>query len=212
MTGGRHDSLSLCEPESGETGKGGACPQSVNENRQILCSAHFVLSFICSGDRKGHPVLLCHRVDFLYAAAVIRSLKVAGADERNHHQGCCRHFSRYVWNGSSIWTKHLWIHYLLLAVMYLPVLYPTVITHNPASSFIACVAYSSVAVSHGFDVSPFSWGINRLIDTMIGILVAYVVNCIHMPARGKRDHLYAVAVMRCRRGKTVCWTIIRRCA
>ena len=144
--------------------------------------------------QKGIPFYSVIASIFCMQPLLSRSLKVAGERMKGTIIGVAVGIFTLCLERQFHLDEHLWIHYLLLAVMYLPVLYLTVITHNPASSFIACVAYSSVTVSHGFDVSPFSWGINRLIDTMIGILVAYVVNCIHMPARGKRDHLYAVAV------------------
>lgn len=144
--------------------------------------------------QKGIPFYSVIAAIFCMQPLLSRSLKVAGERMKGTIIGVAVGIFTLCLERQFHLDENLWIHYLLLAVMYLPVLYLTVVTHNPASSFIACVAYSSVTVSHGFDASPFHWGINRLIDTMIGILVAYVVNYIHMPARGKKDHLYAVAV------------------
>ena len=43
---------------------------------------------------------------------------------------------------------------------------------------IAGIVFLSVTINHAGDLVPFNFAINRIIDTLIGVLVAFYVNYI----------------------------------
>ena len=80
--------------------------------------------------------------------------------------------------------------YALISFMIIPVIYITVLLKKTSASYISCVVFMSVTVSHAADVNPYVFAINRMLDTLIGIAVAYGINCIHLPVRLQKDMLY----------------------
>ena len=64
------------------------------------------------------------------------------------------------------------MQYALISFMIIPVIYITVLLKKTSASYISCVVFMSVTVSHGADVNPYLFAINRMIDTLIGIAVA----------------------------------------
>lgn len=69
-----------------------------------------------------------------------------------------------------------YIHYLVLSLFLIPIIYSNVYLKVPNSTYISCVVFLSITVSHGGDVSPMNFALNRIIDTLIGIGVSLVVN------------------------------------
>ena len=61
------------------------------------------------------------------------------------------------------------MQYALISFMIIPVIYITVLLKKTSASYISCVVFMSVTVSHGADVNPYLFAINRMIDTLIGI-------------------------------------------
>ena len=82
------------------------------------------------------------------------------------------------------------LQYALISFMIIPVIYITVLLKKTSASYISCVVFMSVTVSHGADVNPYLFAINRMIDTLIGIAVAYGINCIHLPVHLRKETLY----------------------
>ena len=82
------------------------------------------------------------------------------------------------------------MQYALISFMIIPVIYITVLLKKTSASYISCVVFMSVTVSHGADVNPYLFAINRMIDTLIGIAVAYGINCIHLPVHLQKETLY----------------------
>lgn len=75
------------------------------------------------------------------------------------------------------------IHYTIVSIMIIPALYIPVCIKQPQSSYLCCVVFMSITVSHIQDENPFIFGINRMVDTLIGIGIALFVNkiSIHKP-------------------------------
>ncbi len=69
-----------------------------------------------------------------------------------------------------------YIHYLVLSLFLIPIIYSNVYLKVPNSTYISCVVFMSVAVSHGGDTSPMFFALNRVIDTLIGIIISIIVN------------------------------------
>lgn len=82
------------------------------------------------------------------------------------------------------------LQYALISFMIIPIIYVTVLLKKTSASYISCVVFMSITVSHGADVNPYLFACNRMLDTLIGIAVAYVLNCVHLPYHLRKDTLY----------------------
>lgn len=73
------------------------------------------------------------------------------------------------------------LQYGLVSLVIIPLIYVTLLAKKPTASYITCVVFMSITVSHGADVNPqlFVW--NRMLDTLIGIAVAVLVNLLVKP-------------------------------
>lgn len=68
------------------------------------------------------------------------------------------------------------VEYLLISVALIPLMYVTILVKKPAATYITCVVFLSVTVSHGVDLVPYAFALNRMLDTLIGILVSLGIN------------------------------------
>ncbi|MCM1511927.1 MAG: FUSC family protein [Oxalobacter formigenes] len=50
---------------------------------------------------------------------------------------------------------------------------------------ITCIAFLSVTITHGTDLSIFNFAFNRILDTLIGVFVSFFVNIIPLGRQGK---------------------------
>ena len=73
------------------------------------------------------------------------------------------------------------LRYTIISIMIIPLLYIPVALHQPSSSYLSCVVFLSITVSHIGDQSAFIFGCNRILDTLIGIFLAIFVNAFHLP-------------------------------
>ena len=78
--------------------------------------------------------------------------------------------------------------YLFISLMIIPTIYTTIWLKKPSASYISCVVFLSITVSHGADGNPYMFALMRMLDTFIGILVAYAVNLIHLPSTKESDN------------------------
>lgn len=72
---------------------------------------------------------------------------------------------------------------LATALCVVPLIYINVLLKSPSSSYITCVVFMSIVVSHGADLNPFLFGFNRILDTLIGIGVSLLVNLLIAPKK-----------------------------
>lgn len=75
-------------------------------------------------------------------------------------------------------SEMLLLKYFIVSLLIIPLIYITIILKKPSASYITCVVFLSVVISHGNDISPFMFGINRIIDTLLGIGVSIIINAI----------------------------------
>jgi uncharacterized membrane protein YgaE (UPF0421/DUF939 family) len=68
------------------------------------------------------------------------------------------------------------IYYLILSLFLIPIIYTNVYFKTANSTYISCVVFLSITVSHIGDASPMLFALNRIIDTLIGILISLLVN------------------------------------
>ena len=84
--------------------------------------------------------------------------------------------------------------YLSASAMIIPVIYITVITNNRNASFFSCVVFLSIALTHSFDVDPYLFVFNRVLDTFIGIGVGLAVNIFRLPVRHDSETLFVSGI------------------
>ncbi len=82
------------------------------------------------------------------------------------------------------------LKFLLISVVIVPVIYVTVLLKKPTASYITCVVFMSITVSHGLDANPYLFTMNRIVDTLIGIFVSLGVNAFHLPKRKNKNLLF----------------------
>lgn len=70
------------------------------------------------------------------------------------------------------------IHYLVLSLFLIPIIYTNVHLKTYTSTYISCVVFLSITVAHGGDSIPMYFALNRVIDTLIGIGVSWIINII----------------------------------
>lgn len=68
------------------------------------------------------------------------------------------------------------LRYALAAAALIPLISLSVWLERPKATFLTCVVFLSVVVTHNADVDPFLFPVNRVLDTTIGIAVALAVN------------------------------------
>lgn len=79
---------------------------------------------------------------------------------------------------------------LITSVVIIFVLYATVILNKKNASYFSCVVFLSIVVIHGCDNNPFIFTLNRVIDTMVGILIGVAVNLFHLPRKQHKEILF----------------------
>ncbi len=86
------------------------------------------------------------------------------------------------------------LQYLLVSVFTGIVLYSTVLLDCTNSSYFSCVVFLSITVNHITDENPFLFVLNRVVDTMIGVVLAILINKVHMPRKKRKDVLFVSGV------------------
>lgn len=87
------------------------------------------------------------------------------------------------------------LHYAIVPLMLIPLLYSTTVLKIQETAFISGITFLSITINHFTPGSnPYLFAFNRLLDTVIGVLVASVVNRLHLPHRKNTDTLYVLAL------------------
>ena len=68
------------------------------------------------------------------------------------------------------------IRYLFLSVLLIPIINFSVLIKREKGTFLMCVVFLCITVTHGNDESPLSFGAGRILDTTIGIVIALIIN------------------------------------
>lgn len=74
------------------------------------------------------------------------------------------------------------------------VLYTTVVLKKKQASYFSCVVFLSIVVNHIADANPYLFVFNRVMDTMIGIVIGVCVNCFRLPHKERPNVLYLSGV------------------
>lgn len=68
------------------------------------------------------------------------------------------------------------LFYLIVSLMLIPVILTATGIKKPSVATFACVVFLSTTVYHVGDADPYTYALNRMLDTVIGIVVALIVN------------------------------------
>ena len=66
----------------------------------------------------------------------------------------------------------------VVSAMMIPIIVTTLAIHKRTVTGFSCIVFLSIAVYHVTDASPYTYALNRLLDTTVGIVVAFLVNVI----------------------------------
>lgn len=80
--------------------------------------------------------------------------------------------------------------YFLISLCIIPVIKTAVWLHKSPTAYFSCVVFLSIVANHITDEDPFIFVLNRVIDTLIGILLSLVINSVHLPRRKNKDVLF----------------------
>lgn len=97
----------------------------------------------------------------------------------------------YVLDGQIIGT---FLNYMLISVFTGVVIYSTVVLNCKNNSYFSCVVFLSIVVMHIEDAHPFIFVLNRVVDTLIGVFLALIVNTVHLPRGKNTDVLYVSGI------------------
>lgn len=79
---------------------------------------------------------------------------------------------------------------ILIAAAIIMVLYITVVLKKRDTSYFSCVVFLSIVVNHIGDANPYIFVWNRVLDTMIGIVLGMLVNNFRLPRKRRQDILF----------------------
>lgn len=80
--------------------------------------------------------------------------------------------------------------YLIIAASLIPLMYITVLLKKNTATYITCVVFLSITVSHSDELLPYAFGISRIIETTVGIFISLLVNNFHIPRHRNRQVLF----------------------
>ncbi len=86
--------------------------------------------------------------------------------------------------------RHEFLRYAIISLLIIAVIYTTVLLNKKNSSYFSCVVYLSIVVLHITDENPYLFVLNRVLDTMIGIAIAFGVNNFKIPTKKNKDILF----------------------
>lgn len=84
------------------------------------------------------------------------------------------------------------IRYLIISLLIIPVIHTTIIFNKKNASYFSCVVFLSIVVMHINDKNPYIFVLNRVLDTLIGIILALIINTARIP-RKKQNNILFVA-------------------
>ena len=94
--------------------------------------------------------------------------------------------------------RDLSIYYLAyscaVALGVVAALYIASVIHKKNAAYFSCVVFLCITMVHIGDDNPYLFVLNRVTDTMIGIVVGMTVNGLRLPRRKRTDTLFVTAV------------------
>lgn len=94
-------------------------------------------------------------------------------------------------------TLNFVLPYILIALFTIVVIVTGIVLHQQQAIFVAILTFLSVTVNPNINVGQWQWqfGINRILSTIIGVLIALGVNLFRLPHRfHNRNLLFCVGI------------------
>ncbi len=85
--------------------------------------------------------------------------------------------------------EYLWLHYAILSVMIIPVIYTSILLKQNSTGGLAAIVFVCVTLIPTED-STLKAGLIRATETIGGVMIALFVNRIHLPRRKETDYLF----------------------
>ena len=63
-----------------------------------------------------------------------------------------------------------------MSILLIPLINFSVLIKQEKGTFLMCVVFLCITVTHGNDESPLAFGLNRITDTTVGIMIALLIN------------------------------------
>lgn len=86
------------------------------------------------------------------------------------------------------------LHYVLVPLALILVLYSTVLMKVQEMAYFSGVVFLVITINHFTDANPYLFAFNRLLDTVIGVVIASIVNRVHLPRQKNTETLYVSAL------------------
>ena len=86
------------------------------------------------------------------------------------------------------------LHFVLVPLVLILVIHSTVLLKVREMAYFSGVVYLVITINHFSDANPYLFAFNRLLWTVIGVLVATIINRIHLPRITNTDTLYVSAL------------------
>lgn len=86
------------------------------------------------------------------------------------------------------------LHYFLVPLFLVAVLYSTVLLGVRETAYFSGVVFLVITINHFTDANPYLFAFNRLLDTVIGVVLASIVNRLHLPRAKRTDTLFVSAL------------------
>lgn len=83
---------------------------------------------------------------------------------------------------------------MISSFMIIPIIYTTLLIKKKNASYFACVVFLSIVVNHYTDANPYLFVFNRILDTLIGIILSLIINQMHIPRRKNKDILFVSGI------------------
>lgn len=84
--------------------------------------------------------------------------------------------------------------YLFIAIMAGFVIYCAVLLNQSNAAYFSSVVFLSITVNHIADANPFLFVMNRVIDTLIGVGLAIILNLVRIPKKKNKRTLFVAGI------------------
>lgn len=163
--------------------------------RIIKSAIGVFLCYIVDIFRDGHGYVFYSQLAVLWCMQEYRKDTIAKAKQRILGTGIGAIYGLIVLLIASVvelksdfFTSVIWA--VVIALFVVIILYNTVVINKKEASYFSCVVFLSIVINHLSDTNPFLFVWNRVLDTLIGIVIGVVVNACSLPREKHKDILF----------------------
>ena len=82
------------------------------------------------------------------------------------------------------------VQFIIVSLCMIPLIYVTLVINHSSASAFTCIVFLGTTIAATPGTAPYIIASYRMIDTLIGILVALAVNAFHLPVHRNRSVLF----------------------